>query len=72
MNEPTRAPSQTAAPDAERERTKQVKVAAFCACIVTFMVLWALVFKPTWPMATGACAATSMAAVICFAALRRR
>jgi hypothetical protein len=72
MNDQTQVPKETAAPEAERERTKQVWAAGLCSCIVTLMALWALVFKPTWPMAVGACAVTSMAAVISFAALRRR
>jgi len=45
---------------------------AVSTCVLTFLALWALVFKPTWPMAVGVCAVTSMAAVISFAALRRR
>jgi hypothetical protein len=72
MNEPTQGPSGPAAEGADRERTKQVLAVAIATCILTFMALWALVFKPTWPMAVGVCAVTSMSAVISFAALRRR
>jgi hypothetical protein len=66
MNEPTQGPTQTTALHAERGRTKQVRETALCACIVALM---ALVLKPAWPMTAGACAATSMVSVICFAAL---
>jgi hypothetical protein len=71
MNETSHTCAEKATADPERQRTKQVFIAGCTVCIVAFMALWALVFKPVWPMAAGVAAVAGMAATICYVVLKR-
>jgi hypothetical protein len=56
----------------DRQRTKQIIIASSTACIVAFMSLWALVFKPVWPMAVGVASVAAMVAIVSYVVLTRR
>ncbi|HUJ09705.1 MAG TPA: hypothetical protein VL171_06740 [Verrucomicrobiae bacterium] len=71
MNDATQPPTEKESTNAERQRTKQIIIASCTACLVAFMALWALVFKPVWPMAIGVTAVAAMAATICYVVLKK-
>jgi hypothetical protein len=55
----------------EEERTKQIQSAGWVAGLSAFFAVGALVSQPTWPVACGIAAISSMVAIACFFMLKR-